>query len=79
MQKRTHPVNYTVQNEDRDNEGDIAQKNIKEERVSHQVKFQMQEYQKGLILIQTLWNIAYGQCSESFQLALTKKGTELGE
>ena len=71
------PVNYTMKKSDGvTDEVDAALKKNEENRVDHQVKFQAQEYQKTLMFIQTLWNIAFGQHSESFRLALIKKGTE---
>ena len=55
-----------------DKVNDVIKQN-KKERVSFQIRFQTQEYQKTLIFVQTLWNIAYGECTESFQLAWKKK------
>ena len=76
---KENSISYTIKKPDRTDSEDAAAKKIQEERVSHQVKFQIQEYQKSLTFIQTLWNIVYVQCSEFFQLVLIKRGTELGE
>ena len=57
-------------------EVDASKKKTEERRVDHQIRFQTHEYQKALTFVQTLWNTVFGQCSESFQLALIKIGTD---
>ena len=74
------PVNYMVMKSDNISlEENACKKKTEESRVDYQIRFQTQKYQKALTFVQTLWNIAFGQCSESFQLALIKKGTDCGE
>ena len=70
---KENPINYTSKKDNGTDNVDTAAKKIEEERVSHQVKFQTHEYQKALMFIQTLWNMVYGQRSESFQLALIER------
>ena len=55
-----------------------SQKRTKEIKIDYLVKYQSQEYQKALTFVQILWNTVYGQCLESFQLALEKKSFDLG-
>ena len=71
--------NYMVQKSGGGLEEDPAKKKTKESKVNYLIRFQTQEYQKVLMFVKTLWNIAFGQCSESFQLALIKKGTDCGK
>ena len=77
---RLDPSNYMVDRDDGTGGQvkDPALKRTEELSVDHLIKHQSLLYNTASTFVHMLWNIAWGQCSETIQLELERKGTELG-